>query len=353
MTTPSQPRLLTMADLNDRAKYLVSSYPVFGPHTRTFLTPQREEIYIVVAEKDLQTICKNTNKRWASSGVPGIVVIGHRKNGGGVPETQQPPAIGYALNFKVGELGGKPWIWCDIYEPNVSPPCSVSYPFRSAEYDPESKTITGVALLVQDPFLDQGIATYQRGLEMAEEMKPEWTPEEEAQYAKMCKYMKAKYPKMAAYMDDPSSTNTDIPQLKPEAKPGNPPAHYSAAPEYTALQLENTRLMVERDLDQLAFEGVRFDRAVELPKLVAMAGEERAKHIGYMKVNYQRSALAGAGGWLPVASGGGSGAVGAPKEDTSAPLDAMESQRALNYSREKGIDFAEGVRMVLAERTKK
>lgn len=336
------PRLLTPQDLQDRSRYIVATFPVFGPNQRVYRTPDGEKVEINVTERDLPGICARSNDPWRRSHTPGVMIIGHRRPGYVIKEQDQPKVVGYSNNYRIAPLNGKPWIWADLYERVEYQGAIAAHPFRSAEYDTATKMISGVALLTQDPFLSQGVAHYQRGSTMPEPM----TPEDE-QHEKTCAYMKKRYPKMAAFMDDPSDSNVGVPNIGPESKPGNPPAHYQAAPEYQSLAMENARLNAERTLDALGYEGVRFDRGIELPKLVAMTPEAQTQHVGYMRANYQRVPLATGGGWIPTAT-----AEQLRPAEAGSPLTPEESHKALAYQK-AGMPFADAVSKVQGERTAK
>jgi hypothetical protein len=349
----ADPTETLLRDLSDPAKFrAVERVSVFRPHKREIVRADGKKDTITVTERDLQTIAANMERAYGESGKLARLTLGHIKQDPNYPEHLQPPIVGFAKNYRC-ETVKRPSgtlltvTHTEYLRADQADEILRQYPFRSPEYDPVEKTFGGVALLTRDPWLDTGAVYvysagsrflhYQAGeTAMADktnyaqyaQQKAAWatahkdedgevmgwdsaaqrkkdgyqadddeqfTPEEEAQYARMARYMKKKYAKLAAYMDDPSDTNTDTAAMSDKAA-------YQKAPEYSALAAENLRLRVERELDQLAYQGVRFDRAVEMPKLIAMTGEDRVKHIDYMKTNYAKTAVNG--GMIAVASGG-------------------------------------------------
>ena len=349
-----------LADLDDPSKFRrVERVAVFRPHTREQMTSDGKKRTIRVTDADLQTIAERTNAALEQSGRPVRLTLGHVKQDPNYPEHLQPKIVGFAKDYRA-EVVQRPAgtlltvTHTEYLRADEADEVLRQYPFRSPEYDPEAQVFGGVALLTRDPWLDTGAVYvyggdgarfihYQAGgRPMADENEnaggDEWTPEEEAQYAKMARYMKKKHPRLAAYMDDPASTNTQPADSATHA------ASYQKAPEYAALEAENLRLSVERELDQLAYQGVRFDRSVELPRLVAMTADGRTAHVAYMKTHYAKSPVGG--GMVPVA---GATARPSAKVDKSAPLTPVELTRVVAYQRD-GVPYENAVAKVLAER---
>lgn len=348
----SDPTMQLLADLDDPTKFRrVERVAVFRPHTREQMTADGKKRTIRVTGADLQTIAERTNAALEQSGRPVRLTLGHVKQDPNYPEHLQPKIVGFAKDYKA-EVVQRPAgtlltvTHTEYLRADEADEILRQYPFRSPEYDPEGQVFGGVALLTRDPWLDTGAVYvyaagsrfihYQAGTNMADDNDDKWTDDEEAQYAKVCRYMKKKYPRLASYMDDPSSTNT-MP-----ADAATHPASYQKAPEYAALEAENTRLVVERELDQLAYQGVRFDRAVELPKLVAMKPDDRPTHIAYMKAHYAKSPTGS--GLIPLADG----TPAAKKAAKDGPLTAAELPRVAAY--QKTMPYEAAVAKVIAER---
>jgi hypothetical protein len=89
------------------------------------------------------------------------VTIGHVRPD--LPETAQPPIVGWAKNPRVGRFGDDiPCVMADLYIKVEHWEEAKKYPFRSVEYYAERDEVTGVALLVRDPYLDLGVLAYSR-----------------------------------------------------------------------------------------------------------------------------------------------------------------------------------------------
>lgn len=343
------PTLQLIQDLEDPSKFRrVERVAVFKAHQRKCLSRDGKPVTIRVTEDDLKQIANNTNAVYSNAGKPTRLTIGHIKQDPNYPEHLQPKLVGFAKDYRA-ELVKRPAgtflavTHVEYLRADEADEVLRQYPYRSPEYDHEAKVFGGVALLTRDPWLDTGavyvysaesnLIHYQAGNPMNED---QLTPEEEMQYEKLCKYMKGKYPKLAQYMDDPASTNVAIPGE--EMKMG-----YQKTPEYTLLEQENRRLVTERELDQLAYQGVRFDRSVELPRLLSMKPEERTTHINYMKATYAKSPVGL--GMIPLA-----GEAEKPsRTDKNRPLEASEMPRVLQYQAE-GLTAHAAIAKVIAER---
>lgn len=276
-------------DLTNPAKYrVVCGVPVFKPHERvlpSFKAPDGKvypEIKIRVTDQDLSAIAVVTNQAG-----PQPITEGHRNLDPNFPEKDQPRKVGWETNHRPGLAvlvpGGKPepciladlCYEADLYE-EVGPR---RYPFRSADFDFHEKKLVGLALLVRRPFLELGMIPYSRERNVIQyamgdsDADDKTTPEEEAQYQKMCRYFaryfKTTFPKMAQFMDDAGSTGT---------------ATYQADADL-ARKLAVSES--ERLLDKVAGK-VKFDRAKEVATLSALPEADRPKHVQYMLDNYAK-----------------------------------------------------------------
>lgn len=161
---------------------------------------------------------------------------------------------------------------------------------------------------------------------------PEWTPEEEVQYAKICKYMAKKHPRLGAYMDgitgekvsdDTTPVGKDgdgaISQMKGGPKPGSdgfkamkakedPDYPWYDDPDYAANQrvaqyfdppMRIAFLESESLLDTIK-DKVRFKRSREVPFLMRLRADQRPAHVQYMLTTYEKLP---APGMIPVARG--------------------------------------------------
>jgi hypothetical protein len=163
----ADPTLAALAELDDPQVYaLYRDVPVFRAHRVTRKLPDGSTQVIEVTDDDLYDICDRANASAQESGVPARITPGHTRPGRDVPEWDQPPPWGYATDFHVGTFGpGRvPAILAGRYYLRQDRVAEArTYPYRSPEYYPPSKEITGIALLRRDPELDLGIMSYGRG----------------------------------------------------------------------------------------------------------------------------------------------------------------------------------------------
>jgi hypothetical protein len=201
-----------IASLDDPARFVRKDrVAVFKPHRRTF--PNGFEV--VVTEADLGEIADNVNRNYGADGQLVKLTIGHRKQAPDFPETNQPPVVGYARNYRAE--------WVDrpdgpslrlthtecirTNSPYTAGVLAGQYPERSPEYDPAAKVITGVALLTRDQALGMGIVCYQA----VTAEKPNVTPTHHtapADHEKVLAYMRAmpglSYEAAQAAVNDPA-----------------------------------------------------------------------------------------------------------------------------------------------------
>ncbi len=149
-----------LARLNDPSQWvIVRDVPVFRSHVRR---NQDGSAKYQVTDGDLQLIAQNAARKEAEAGVAGVITIGHRLISPTAPETTQPRVVGYIRNVRPGVFGpqGVPCDLVDAYYKREHWDEARLYPFRSAEYYPNKREITGVALLVRDPELELGVVSY-------------------------------------------------------------------------------------------------------------------------------------------------------------------------------------------------
>jgi hypothetical protein len=115
-------------------------------------------------EGDLYAIAEKQRQNKERFGVLPVICFGHRQRDPQYPETAQPEVIGYGDNARVGKFGpaGETALLMDLYIRRDMAEEAKRYPFRSSEYYPAAKEITGIALLRRDPKLDLGILAFQR-----------------------------------------------------------------------------------------------------------------------------------------------------------------------------------------------
>lgn len=224
------PTLEEIERLDDPRQYVCKrGVPIWVPHKRTLRDKDGKTTRTVtVGPDDLATWAAETNRLYTEDGVLGRITAakGSAPDGGHVYKPDGSPApppthVGYFRNARVGTFGpkNKPAVLVDCYY-KVSELDTVSQrPFRSAEAVHSAKQLRGVALLITDPWLDMGVTTYEGDRDIirymtendmagmgpsnatppapvAGQQQPaadSFSPEEEAQYARMCRYMVQKY----------------------------------------------------------------------------------------------------------------------------------------------------------------
>lgn len=341
---PASPVNTFPTDLDDATKWhVVRGVPVFKPHTRVlpeFKDPTGKvwpEVKIAVTERDLPYIADATNKAG-----PQPMRCGHVVQDPTYPEKNQPRVEGWEKNHGVGRFsqdGGKTWEPCvtaDLYYrvesfDEVGP---AEYPFRSVDYDFQTKRLTGLALLRRRPFLDLGVIPYaarpaasivQYAFEGAPMPTPadddKWTPEEEAQYSRIARYMAKKHPRLAAYMDGSAPSPTNQPPAAPYAAPTD--AAQRIAAEAAAKAILSPLKGV-----------VKFNEDREVKVLVSMPEADRAGHVQYMADTYQR-VQAGDVKPIPVATGAAAPAVPVAEQQMSQ----AQMQAAIQYMSTANVPY--------------
>lgn len=156
--------------LEDGTPTIIRGVPVFDEHTerdeRRWTkdengedVPNREfgKVTRVFDAKKLQQIADNCNRRFQRTGDAAPLTIGHTRPGR--PETEQPPIIGYAINFRLGRFGpeGVLAILADFYILPQHWRAFLEHPRRSVEFFPRDEVFDPIALLVRTPERDLGV----------------------------------------------------------------------------------------------------------------------------------------------------------------------------------------------------
>lgn len=133
--------------------------PIFKPHKRI---KKGEEVYRIT-EKDLPGIVRNIQRLEKEQGIVMRITDAHTKQVPTRSESEdQPNLFGFARNARIDYFGPDKEVGIvadEYYFPEYGEAAS-RLPFRSAEYYPQSKSIRGVAMLLQDPYLDLGMVAY-------------------------------------------------------------------------------------------------------------------------------------------------------------------------------------------------
>lgn len=307
-----------LADLNDPHKYVTKTHvTVFRAHTRR--GADGKPLYSV-DDDDLNEIAENTNRR-ASLGEPNRLTIGHSKIDPNADERTQPKLVGFCLNYHaevVNRPGGR--FLAVTHTEKVRADCANEingYPFRSVEYDPDTKTIIGCAAILRSGYLPLGAVQYASGRRifhyaMESSMDPMAQPpvtepdgdEPDAQFYAMFRKAMKKYSAEGAGATEPGPADLTA---KPQAYQ-NPtaPQHYSAD-AYSQIQaLKAQQAAMQRQLKEARatnllgtiVDKVKFDYATEHARIVNMASDaEMVGHVNYMQQNYQGLPT---GGFLPM-----------------------------------------------------
>lgn len=339
------PTMDLIASLDDPTKFVrKDSVSVFKPHVRHF--PERKigdkvvpAMTVKVTDDDLEEIAENTNRAYQAEGELVKLSIGHRKMLPDYPEDKQPRVVGYARGYKavvVNRPGGKAirLTHTEYIRADATDVLSGQYPQRSPDYDPFEKKITGVALLTRDPALELGTVSYQSG-KLAYSMEPTMADpkddekDDEKQYAKMCAYMKKKYPRLAQYMDEPGATNTDTPKFDYQKDPAIDAKVKELEDKLAAEQKARVEESCKRLLEPLR-SAVKFNYERELKVLCQYASDaERTAHADDMLANREKLPT---GKMIPVGNVPKPGSV-------NDPLTQEEFGRALAYQSEKSVDW--------------
>ncbi len=108
------------------------------------------EVEIPCTEDDLHEAARNSNAM-VEAGYPPFLQIGHTPLKDGLPESHQPRPVGYATNYQVGAIDGKPFLFADLHYRVDQAREAITYPRLSVERvnwtDPQKHAIQAVALL--------------------------------------------------------------------------------------------------------------------------------------------------------------------------------------------------------------
>lgn len=319
----ADPTTALLDSLDDPAKFVtVRRVPVCVPHKRTVIGPDDKPFEVEVTEDDLPEIAEQVNRAVRETGTPIRVTVGHVNLDPKFPEKDQPVSRGFGRNAVVGRFGPrrKLGVLADLSVRQEHAGVLQDYPERSMDFDPATKRIHGIALLVRRPWLDMGViggglglTQYQAGnftvqyggSAMPADMGDD-SPVDEVQYAAFCDRLKKDHPKLAQYMDGAGMAAMGPANGELPAAPGQPAPQvpYQADPAAEAkllavqkqLDAERTARIGEtarRMLDPLK-DARQFNYDYEMSKLVAyQSDEERAAHVQYMAQNYVPLATAG------------------------------------------------------------
>jgi hypothetical protein len=372
------PTLDFLRRLDDPAQFIrVDNVPVFRAHQRG----GKNGDTVKIADADLGTILWNTQRLEVEDGVVGRLTLGHTIPG--APQTQQPPIVGYVRFTEVGRFGpgGKPAIKVSVYYDRRFWDQARSYPYRSAEYYPQTQTLVGVALLKTDPMLDLGMVAYSRDWQSSDGfpvtfegvpmVDPTLPPDAAAPppgakppgpatppgpegvdpqfHESFMRCAKHHFPKLFAAeapampeppMPGPAAPPAPAPAPGPAqfARTGNPlydTLHYELLQQRQAtaqLTLNYERERCGRLCDQLDALGYQYDRADALSRMVACDDAGRARLVDSIKrYSRQDPTMIGGGAFLSIAPLPAAAAAGVP--DPENVITKKHADAAILYQR--------------------
>lgn len=325
----SDPTLETLRELEDSARYVVKrGVPIWVPHVRGD---------VVVREEDLPAYAEAINRLERERGVLGRITDGHLKSG------QPPPKLlGFYRNARVGTFGRQavPAVLVDCYYRRECLDIVKDRPYRSPEVYPKRREIRGLALLLNDPYLDMGTITYENNLVarpicyggepmpeamgaenagVAQEVKPkkqpeEFKPEETELFERMCRYLRSRYglsenwpspdpdnDKAEGAGDKSDSDAVNEADSVVQMERGALPVEY--ARQVNELKARLSGLELERDQERcqmllygLEVEGFQLsevEKKKELARLVQLPASERRERISEMRLIYANRKVPG------------------------------------------------------------
>ncbi len=152
MAAATDTSLEAMKRFDDRSRWVVKpGVPVFDEHD-------------AFSKDRLELIAANCNLREKKTGDACPIVIGHTIPG--APEADQPSAVGYARNFRVGTFGPskKVGILSDFWIKSGSYDAVSKEDWRrSVELWPDELFFDPIALLRRTPKRDLGLLTFGKG----------------------------------------------------------------------------------------------------------------------------------------------------------------------------------------------
>jgi len=136
----------------------IKDVPVFDEHENKGVNGKPRKI----TKEMLVKLARNCNKKFEEVGAATPLSLGHTIEG--KPEEEQPPVVGWAVNFRVGPLlkTGRDALYCDWYIRKKHEDVIDEYPNRSIELWPSRLDISPIALLKSTaPERDLPILKYQ------------------------------------------------------------------------------------------------------------------------------------------------------------------------------------------------
>lgn len=306
---------LSLDAIGDPSQYtLKRSVPWFRAHT----LKKKDGSESTVTEDDLPEIAQHM-QALEKEGRLFRLTQGHINLAG--DEDEQPDLLAFARNARFDFFGPKriPCVMVDEYARNDKLDTLRELPYRSAEYYPKKKLITGCGALIRDPELNLGAVLYSHDSEpwhyaeafRVDDKEKEFSPEETAQMERMCHYMAKKFPKLfgpeamgPANAAAPEPVKEEEKKKEEEKEPEQfrateTPEFYamkqetaSAKREAEAAKAEAAALRKERETEKCQLivselaRHYRLDPDREVKALLPLNASGRDEHVAYIKANY-------------------------------------------------------------------
>lgn len=248
----SDPILETLAKFNDDSQWedIKENVPIFVEHSlyevpHPFIpnetiriavlpgqpTPKDGKFLYAIGAEDLTKIAQRINAKLNETGNAIKLFIGHSNSG--LPQTQQPPLVGYGVGASVGPSGPKGRLAVRLNRLLHSRGSQHrDFPERSPEFDPIKGEITGLALLKTDPKLPMGLVTYASDISIAG-----WQAEFKGTVAYAQEGGKFRYGKMAETDEATKPAREQKPGMQEKEEPYKPlesPKQSDGGPDPTA-----------------------------------------------------------------------------------------------------------------------
>ncbi len=158
----ADPTLEIFDSFNDPSRWSVKrGIPCFDEHDEYDYdkdSPTYGKVIRHFGERELRDIAANCNEREANGDLCPLT-DGHTVPN--KPESEQPPILGYARNFRVGTFGPRKTLGI-LYDAWIFPQCverANQLPRRSPEYFPRDRVFDPIAMLIRTPQRNLGVVT--------------------------------------------------------------------------------------------------------------------------------------------------------------------------------------------------
>lgn len=309
----------------------------------------------------LHNLVANTNRR-IDDGELVLINIGH--NDKDLPETEQPPIVGYGRNLQMGTLKGRNVILADLYYKTECYEYAMTFPRRSCELYLDRDFIDVVSLLRRRPARNLGLVTlksktgWHRYLKSTgasmdfNDLDLETLASHLAKALKKCLSEDTADESVEEPKDEdkkeneysaPAGDNTFVPGEVEEKKEEQRMRSEQDAIRLSQVESENgilkkrlgevelqlRRSNRERDLKQLSAEGYQFDMVDELKFVEQLEDKAYAKHMERARGLYKRMPVGNV--FIATEDPGVALSHGSSKEEVGAVVDYGTKHGIKNY----------------------